>query len=239
MHKPGFAALWSRHYAAGGPPATWWFSQYLGALFAWGALRLGASPTWVTLAALATMIFGCALYATGPLDGTTSLLCLALLQLSYGLDCADGQVARASGRTSEYGAWLDVFCDFIAVQLLTFAMLGVLLRSGFSPAAGIAASLLWACGRTTHLYTATRIRLAAKSRLQTSGKLTLVRLLLTTLTDTPVVLLVLALLRNHPAPLALAAAGFGGLSLAHAIYVAEKTFPRAGARHPEAPIVGD
>jgi phosphatidylglycerophosphate synthase len=208
-------------------------------LFAWVAARLGASPAQVTLSALAAMTCGCVLYAAGPLDWTISFLCLGLLQLSYGLDCADGQVARATGRTSEHGAWLDVFCDFIAVQLLTFAMMVVLLRSGFSLALGVTANLLWVCGRTTHLYTATRIRLAAKSRLQTTGKLTLLRLALTTLTDTPVVLLVLTLLRNHPPLLALAAAGFGCLSLAHAIYVAAKTFPRAEARQPEAPVASD
>ncbi len=41
-------------------------------------------------------------------------------QLAYVLDCADGQVARATGKTSDAGAAVDIFCDF-AVQTFVVA----------------------------------------------------------------------------------------------------------------------
>ena len=44
------------------------------------------------------------------------LLALVLWQLAYSLDCADGQLARVTGRASPAGARVDVLCD-VAVQI--------------------------------------------------------------------------------------------------------------------------
>jgi phosphatidylglycerophosphate synthase len=40
------------------------------------------------------------------------LLVLALWQLAFGCDCADGQLARERGQSSPFGAWLDQVADF-------------------------------------------------------------------------------------------------------------------------------
>jgi phosphatidylglycerophosphate synthase len=44
------------------------------------------------------------------------LVALLGWQLAYALDCADGQLARATGKTSPYGARVDLLVDF-AVQV--------------------------------------------------------------------------------------------------------------------------
>jgi phosphatidylglycerophosphate synthase len=85
-------------------------SQRLGALVALGAYRLGLSPS--TLSLLNVLI-----------GVSSSVLCLVSgafglvgWQLAYAFDCADGQLARATGRASPAGARLDVLCD-LAVQI--------------------------------------------------------------------------------------------------------------------------
>ena len=80
-------------------------SQRLGALLALMAFRLGLPPASLSLL---NVLFG--------LSG--SVLCifsgvfgLVGWQLAYAFDCADGQLARATGRASPAGARLDVLCD--------------------------------------------------------------------------------------------------------------------------------
>jgi phosphatidylglycerophosphate synthase len=45
------------------------------------------------------------------------LTIFALSHFSYILDCADGQLARATGTTSPYGAFLDRAMDLVGIQL--------------------------------------------------------------------------------------------------------------------------
>ena len=48
-------------------------------------------------------------------------------QLAYAFDCADGQLARVTGRTSSNGARLDVLCDVAAQIGLVTALSAVAL----------------------------------------------------------------------------------------------------------------
>jgi phosphatidylglycerophosphate synthase len=96
-------------------------SQRLGAAFAYGAYRLGLAPTVLTLAnlvlGLATSTVVMALAAAGTVSaGLPGLVALVGWQVAYALDCADGQLARVTGRTSAAGARLDVLCD-VAIQI--------------------------------------------------------------------------------------------------------------------------
>jgi phosphatidylglycerophosphate synthase len=52
------------------------------------------------------------------------------LQLAYGLDCADGQVARATRTTSAGGAKLDLICDFL-VQVSVLCVMGIAVSGEF------------------------------------------------------------------------------------------------------------
>ena len=53
------------------------------------------------------------------------LLALVGWQVAYALDCADGQLARVTGRTSAAGARLDVLCDVAAQIALVTALAAV------------------------------------------------------------------------------------------------------------------
>ncbi|MFD6567062.1 CDP-alcohol phosphatidyltransferase family protein [Micromonospora profundi] len=105
-------------------------SQWLGAVFALVAQRLGLRPTALTLAnlvlGLATSITVVALagpVAAGDVPAwVVGLLALIGWQVAYSLDCADGQLARVTGQGSAAGARIDILCD-VAAQIALVAAL--------------------------------------------------------------------------------------------------------------------
>ncbi|BCJ59542.1 CDP-alcohol phosphatidyltransferase [Micromonospora endophytica] len=105
-------------------------SQWIGAVFALVAQRLGLRPTALTIT---NLILGLATSATvvalaGPVaagDTPAWVVGLAALfgwQIAYALDCADGQLARVTGQGSAAGARVDVLCD-VAAQIALVAAL--------------------------------------------------------------------------------------------------------------------
>jgi phosphatidylglycerophosphate synthase len=99
-------------------------SQRAGAYLALGAYRLRWSPSAVTIAALiigvgasVALVVLAPRTATGGAPAVVTGLAVGLgWQLAYALDCADGQLARVTGRASASGARLDILCD-VAVQI--------------------------------------------------------------------------------------------------------------------------
>jgi phosphatidylglycerophosphate synthase len=106
-------------------------SQRLGALIAYVANRLGRSPASLTLVNLVlglgasiTVIALAGRSASGAVDAQAlGLAALLAWQLAYAFDCADGQLARVTARTSSAGARLDVLCD-VAAQIGLVTALG-------------------------------------------------------------------------------------------------------------------
>ncbi|WP_330439323.1 CDP-alcohol phosphatidyltransferase family protein [Micromonospora sp. NBC_00821] len=106
-------------------------SQWLGAVFALVAQRLGLRPTALTITnlvlGLATSVTVVALagpVAAGDVPAwVVGLLALVGWQVAYSLDCADGQLARVTGQGSAAGARVDVLCD-VAAQIALVAALG-------------------------------------------------------------------------------------------------------------------
>jgi phosphatidylglycerophosphate synthase len=104
--------------------------QWVGAALAATGRRLGLAPTVLTLVnlviALATAVTVVVLaepVAGGELPAwPVGLLALVGWQLAYAFDCADGQLARATGRTSVPGARTDILCD-VASQIALVAAL--------------------------------------------------------------------------------------------------------------------
>jgi phosphatidylglycerophosphate synthase len=79
--------------------------------------RTDVTPNQITLATLAVFVAGAALIAFKP--GWAALCAgAAILELSYVLDCADGQLARLKGTSSPVGAHLDFLMD----ELKAFAL---------------------------------------------------------------------------------------------------------------------
>jgi phosphatidylglycerophosphate synthase len=87
---------------------TFFVSPYSRYIAAWCA-RHGIRPNWVTLLSIA--LGGAAAVGFG--FGTRAGLVVGavLLQVSFMLDCVDGQVARLTGTFSAFGAWLDITFD--------------------------------------------------------------------------------------------------------------------------------
>ena len=105
-------------------------SQWLGAVFALVAQRLGLRPTALTitnlvlgLAASVTVVALADRVAAGTVPAwLVGLVALVGWQVAYALDCADGQLARVTGQGSAAGARVDVLCD-VAAQIALVAAL--------------------------------------------------------------------------------------------------------------------
>jgi phosphatidylglycerophosphate synthase len=106
-------------------------SQWLGAVIAWLGYRLRLAPTVLTLMSLVLGLAAAVVVivnAPGMAGGTVTpwiIGAVGLLgwQLAYAFDCADGQLARISGRVSPAGGRVDVLCD-VAVQAGLVAAVG-------------------------------------------------------------------------------------------------------------------
>jgi phosphatidylglycerophosphate synthase len=129
--RPTAADFLARQRSAGLFTAV--VSQRAGAYLAVLGHRTGLSPTALTLINL--VLGGGTSVAVGLLAGPmhagrvpavlVGLVALLLWQVAYALDCADGQLARVTHRTSPAGARVDVLSD-VAAQILLLGSLAVL-----------------------------------------------------------------------------------------------------------------
>jgi hypothetical protein len=91
--------------------------------------RTSVTPNQVTLATLVVFAGGAAVMALGP-AWSALIIGAVLLELSYVLDCVDGQLARWKGTSSPVGAHLDFLMDEIKAFLLVAAVAVRLWRAG-------------------------------------------------------------------------------------------------------------
>jgi len=133
----GFADFYAHH--GGGGLFTQLVNQRIGACLCVLAQRLRLVPTALTITNLILGISGSALImiftfkmhaGEGP-GAPAGLTAVALWQLAYSLDCADGQLARATSTTSPAGARVDILCD-AAVHISVVIAISAL-TSEFSP----------------------------------------------------------------------------------------------------------
>jgi phosphatidylglycerophosphate synthase len=83
--------------------------------------RTRVTPNQVTLATLVVFVAGAAMLAACPARGAL-VGAVAILELSYVLDCVDGQLARMKGTSSPVGAHLDFLMDEIKAFVLVAAV---------------------------------------------------------------------------------------------------------------------
>ncbi|GAA2518130.1 CDP-alcohol phosphatidyltransferase family protein [Pilimelia columellifera] len=108
-------------------------SQRLGAAIALVGARLRLTPRALTLLNLVLGLATSALVVTSAdavADGSAAawpvgLAALTGWQLAYAFDCADGQLARVTGKASPDGARLDILCDVAAQIGLVTALAAV------------------------------------------------------------------------------------------------------------------
>jgi phosphatidylglycerophosphate synthase len=79
------------------------------------------TPNQVTFASLVVFAAGAAVMMLVP-DWTGLLIAVAVIELSYVLDCVDGQLARLRGTSSPVGAHLDFLMDELKAFLLVAAV---------------------------------------------------------------------------------------------------------------------
>ncbi|MDR7554355.1 MAG: CDP-alcohol phosphatidyltransferase family protein [Armatimonadota bacterium] len=99
-----------------------WVAYRLAAFCVPVCTRLGVRPNLVTVVASVTMLAGLGLLASGTAAG--ALGGALLMHVYYVLDALDGDLARATGRSSVYGTYLDDLNGHLMPPLL-FAALGV------------------------------------------------------------------------------------------------------------------
>ena len=109
----------------GGGLFTETVNQRIGAYLCVVAERFGLPPSALTVANLVLGLAASILViATGDVPSyVVGPVALVLWHLAYSLDCADGQLARVTGRTSAAGARLDILCD-VALQIALVAAVG-------------------------------------------------------------------------------------------------------------------
>jgi phosphatidylglycerophosphate synthase len=108
-----------RAQCRGGGLFTLAINQRAGARLAVAADRMAVPPKWLTLcnlflgvSASTTLVLAAHSMASGRIHAAPVAAGAWLLwQLAYSLDCADGQLARVTGRCTASGGHLDVFCD--------------------------------------------------------------------------------------------------------------------------------
>jgi phosphatidylglycerophosphate synthase len=91
--------------------------------------RTGITPNQVTFATLPVFLAGAAVMALLPSWGAL-IGGAAIIELSYVLDCADGQLARLKGTSSPVGAHLDFLMD----ELKAFALVAAIAVRLWMPA---------------------------------------------------------------------------------------------------------
>jgi hypothetical protein len=98
-----------------------WVARPLAAVLVVPLARTSITPNQVTFATLPVFLAGAALLAILPSWGAL-VAGAAVIELSYVLDCADGQLARLKGTSSPVGAHLDFLMD----ELKAFALVAAI-----------------------------------------------------------------------------------------------------------------
>lgn len=107
------------NYIGGGLPFTLLVNQNIGKLFTMLFLKLSVSPNLVTAFSLITNIIATVFIIKFGITFQNILVFSILTQVSYSLDCSDGQLARITKKSSLFGSWFDLITD----RLNTFIVL--------------------------------------------------------------------------------------------------------------------
>jgi phosphatidylglycerophosphate synthase len=141
---PATPGLYARAKAASGSGGvvTIHVSNVIGAAVAATGMRLGLHPSLLSLANPLAAAIGSVpvIWMSNSARGWwwPGWLALVFWTLAYALDCADGQLARASGKQSEFGARVDVLADYGAQAIVVVAVVAVGNASQTLPTALIA-----------------------------------------------------------------------------------------------------
>lgn len=114
-----------RHLRETFKPREEWWSRVFATPVAYGALLVVADWRWITpnrltFLSLATALYACLMIATG--EEVSFLIAAAVIQISYILDCMDGQLARYRNTSSRFGAFADKWSDYVKFPAILLAL---------------------------------------------------------------------------------------------------------------------
>jgi phosphatidylglycerophosphate synthase len=128
--------------ARGAPGYSRYVNRPLGRLLAAIAYRAGLTPNVVTAISAGFSAAGIAAIAGLPVSTSTGVVAALLLAMGYGLDSADGQLARLQGVGSARGEWLDHVVDCVKINALHLGVALAAWRGGLDTI-WVMAALAW------------------------------------------------------------------------------------------------
>jgi len=216
-----FQSFWGQRNYVLSNPWTMTINEPVGAVLAYLANLIHLTPNQVTFCSLAVSIGGSVGYFFLPKAPISTLLLVFAFQLAYGLDCADGQLARATGRASAFGQWLDVAIDFAASIAVPAAMiLHAVSQPGWpNPLWYVLAGVALSYSRVLVLFTYTTQRLQGA---QGPREVSLLRKAFRLVTDTGFFLVIIVLARHWALVLLGVMFTYSLLHVVTAVYVARR-----------------
>ena len=95
-------------------------------IFAYFSYKLSLSPNFVSFLSIVFCLIGIIILYIYPEDYNFILLSAAMWWIGAIFDAADGDLARFTGKGSQFGGWFDSFLDRIK-EFMIFALLGYLM----------------------------------------------------------------------------------------------------------------
>lgn len=117
-------------HIGGGLVVTYWVHHNIATIFTYLFANKNISPNTITFLSFIVWLIGCILIVS--IDSITwlgAILIYVLFNLSYTLDCCDGQVARLTGKGSIFGDWLDHVLDGVGNSILLSAIYWHIVKS--------------------------------------------------------------------------------------------------------------
>jgi phosphatidylglycerophosphate synthase len=212
--------FWERSFAVSCFPPTWHIFQRLGGVLAFIAYKIGLSPNMITLIGGLTGTYAIWQFSVLPLGLLETVHLSLVFSFVYILDCADGQLARATGKTSKLGKWFDIGVDFYLIILFPVGI------SIFIKSLHIGPNIDWMVmgliiGRALVLITSSLKRSGGEDHHPSSSY---VKKIIQSILDTPVFYLWICWARLNPEWLIMSALFFGVLYIIESIYLSRTFF---------------
>lgn len=223
---PPFRQFLARRFAAPSPPVSWMVFERIGGALAYLLARFRTPPAVPTVVGGAVGVAGAVLLGAAS-DSRDQIAAGVLLLLSYALDCTDGQLARATDRTSARGAWLDVATDATVIGFVAAALSAALVAQGHDPVASMLVAGAYGASRTVSLFTATLVR-SSNGGIRLTGMRHVLRSIYVAVIDTPVGYVALCAARSEPTLLVVVMATLTVLTSGQALVSARHHFRGLG-----------
>ena len=215
-----FNQFWNRSYAVSCFPPTWYIFQRLGGVLAFIAYKIELSPNMITLIGGLTGTYAIWQFSVLPLGLLETVHLSLMFSFVYILDCADGQLARATGKSTPIGKWFDIAVDLLLIVLFPLGIASLLLGSFSETDTNLMVSCL-IFGRALVLITSSLKRSGGEDHHPSSSYL---KKIIQSILDTPVFYLWICWARLNPEWLIMSALFFGVLYIIESIYLSRTFF---------------